>query len=398
MNLTAVPGTGLGRTESHAQALLSCPPALGALLASQLSGELVGGGVDASAFAPPPPVFPAHSSLMYDNKSITSESASTYELISEANGSKGVQGFPDRLKRFGTRHSRAVEMSAFLRQLPGDRIAKRRAARLEQCGKFLTFRHYWTIDELRLHSAHFCQQSKLCPLCAVRRGAKLLRRHTERVLLVLADRPELRMHLVTFTVKNGPDLRERFDHLSGALGRLTLRRRMHWNNDQAYTEACAAIGSVGSFEFKRGAGSGLWHPHFHDAWMCDTKPDQAALSDEWRELTGDSHVVNVTPFHYVLAGAPATADTVARDFSEVFKYALKLSELSLADNWQANQQLHGARLIRSFGALFGVKIPEDLLDDPIETEDLPYVELFYRFIGGAYELEHFGGDVPVVSS
>jgi hypothetical protein len=52
-------------------------------------------------------------------------------------------------------------------------------------------------------------------------------------------------------------------------------------------------------------------------------------------------------------------------------------------------------LIRSFGALFGVKIPEDLLDDPIETEDLPYVELFYRFIGGAYELEHFGGDLPV---
>jgi hypothetical protein len=78
----------------------------------------------------------------------------------------------------------------------------------------------------------------------------------------------------------------------------------------------------------------------------------------------------------------------------VFKYSLKFQELSFADNWHAAQQLHGRRLIRSFGALFGVKIPEDLADDPLDEQDLPYVELFYRYQDGAYELEHHSGDVP----
>ena len=332
---------------------------------------------------------------MYEHKSSTHCQDRTYELVSEAEGKQGIQGFPDRLGRFSRRHLRALEMSSFLRtELATDRVAQRRAAKLSRCGSHLTFRHYFTLDQLRLSEAFFCQQAKLCPLCAVRRGAKMLRRYTERVLLVLAERPELRMFLTTFTVKNGPDLSERMRHLTGALGQLTHRRRLHWSSGQRYTEACAAIGSVGSFEIKRGDGSDQWHPHFHDAWMCDTEPDEDALRDEWRELTGDSHIVNVTPFHYVRDGQHATAGNVARDFCEVFKYALKFSELELADNWHAAQQLHGARLVRSFGALFGVKVPEDLTDDPLDDDDLPYVELFYRFVNGAYQLEHYAGDVP----
>jgi len=284
-------------------------------------------------------------------------------------------------------------MASFL-QLQEQPAAALRARKLRHCGRYLTFRHYFTIDELRLHEACFCQQSKLCPLCAVRRGAKMLRRYTERVLLVLADRPELQMYLTTFTVRNGSDLVERMNHIAKSLARLTLNRRQHWNNDQAWSEACCAIGSVGSFEIKRGQISGEWHPHFHDAWLCEVEPDESALADEWRRITGDSHVVNVTPFHYVRAGEPATMETVARDFSEVFKYSLKFQELSFADNWHAAQQLHGRRLIRSFGALFGVKIPEDLADDPLDEQDLPYVELFYRYQDGAYELEHYSGGVP----
>jgi hypothetical protein len=334
---------------------------------------------------------------MYEHKSITSVVVRGYEgnqeIVSEANGPRGIQGFPDRVKRFATRHVRAEEMASFL-QVQEQPIAARRGRKLRQCGRYLTFRHYFTIDELRLHEAFFCQQSKLCPLCAVRRGAKMLRRYTERVLLVLAARPDLKMYLTTFTVCNGPDLLERMNHITSSLARLTLNRRQHWNNHQAWSESCCAIGSVGSFEIKRGRISEEWHPHFHDAWLCEVEPDQSALADEWRRITGDSHVVNVTPFHYVRDGEPATMETVARDFSEVFKYSLKFQDLSFADNWHAAQQLHGRRLIRSFGALFGVKIPEDLADDPLDDQDLPYVELFYRFRDGAYELEHHAGDVP----
>ncbi len=397
MNDTRPPGGGPASSQSNAETLSGRPPTLGGWMASRGSEWTEGAGAIPEGNALGPPVFGASSSLMYEHKSITPDATRVYEgnleIVSEANGPRGIQGFPDRIKRFATRHVRAEEMASFL-QLQEQPYARRRARKLRECGRYLTFRHYFTIDELRLHEAFFCQQSKLCPLCAVRRGAKMLRRYTERVLLILADRPELKMYVTTLTVRNGPDLAERMNHITNSLARLTLNRRQHWNNDQAWSESCCAIGSVGSFEIKRGRNSQEWHPHFHDAWLCDVEPDEGALAQEWLRITGDSHVVNITPFHYVRDGEPATAETVARDFSEVFKYALKFQELSFADNWHAAQELHGRRLVRSFGALFGVKIPDDLADDPLDDEDLPYVELFYRFQGGAYELEHHTGEVP----
>jgi hypothetical protein len=71
---------------------------------------------------------------------------------------------------------------------------------------------------------------------------------------------------------------------------------------------------------------------------------------------------------------------------EVFKYALKFSDLSLPDTWHAYQILNSRRLMGSFGNLRGVKSPESLLDDPLEH--LPYLELLYVFVprSGSYDL------------
>jgi hypothetical protein len=338
---------------------------------------------------------------MYESKSFATCRESTYSEVSEVNGRKGLQGFPVRLDRYSRGHDRALRMAGFAGAL-GTVEGRRRGQKLRQCGLHLGFRHYFTIDEIRLHEAFFCQQFKLCPLCAIRRGAKMLRRYVERMLLVVASRPRLAAHLVTFTVKDGENLGERVGQLTGALDDLHARRRMfNYAQEhprakrQPFTEAVRCLGSVGSVEVKRGTGSGLWHPHFHDAWLCEDPPDEEQLRHEWRELTGDSHIVNVTPFHYVSRAEPATAENLCRDFSEVFKYALKFAELELVDNWHAAQELHGRRLIRSHGLLFGVKVPEDLTDDPLTDADLPYVEWFYRFVAGqGYVLEHFDGDLP----
>ena len=65
---------------------------------------------------------------------------------------------------------------------------------------------------------------------------------------------------------------------------------------------------------------------------------------------------------------------------EVFKYAVKFSDLPLDDNWQGYQTLAGKRLIASFGVFRGVDVPEELTDEGLD--DLPYVELMYRFVYG----------------
>ena len=359
------------------------------------SAQRAAGGPLASPLAAARPTPADPSILIYVTKVSESCQIRTYDDpddISEENEEKGIQGFPDRLKRFGRRHERALQMASFCEAKEG---GKSRAKRLRDCGRYLVFRHYFTEDKLQLHDAKFCQQFKLCPLCAVARGAKMLRRYVECVLLRLAERPDLKLYMITHTAKNRESLPDMVQHvLAGLRFQQDQRRRRLSDFREPWTEFCKSEGAVGSVEVKRGRGSKLWHVHFHDAWMCAEEPDQDRLRREWKETTGDSHVVDVEPFHYVQRGEPGTKENVAADFCEVFKYCVKMQGLSLEDNWQVAQDLHGRRLVRSHGALWGVKMPDDLLDEPLEKEDLPYMELFYRFkLGEGYKLEHSAGDL-----
>ena len=276
-------------------------------------------------------------------------------------------------------------MAAFL-LAQTDQQLHRRASNLELCGSYLEFRSYFTLADhpVRLHAAKFCQQDRLCPFCAIRRGAKLLRRYTARVLHILDASADLVPVMITATVKNGDDLGERFRHLVGSWGKFMQRRKDHNAGRRGWSESSRAWGSVASVEVKRGSGSGKWHPHLHAVWLCDSMPSAAAISAEWREITGDSHQVDVRPFNFVRDGLPATADNVAADFSEVFKYALKFSSMDLGDNLHAFQRLFGKRMIRAHGVLHGIEAPDDLTDDPLDVEDLPYLTHFFRYSAGQY--------------
>lgn len=271
---------------------------------------------------------------------------------------------------------------------------KRRADRLERCGAWLKLHDYYQRGQTRLVDGMFCGQHLLCPLCAIRRGSKLLRAYVEKLLTVLHECPDLRPHLVTLTVRDGADLGERFTHLRRAVAKLMDRRRKYLNGQSCtWSEAVGALAGVGSLEVKRGKGSGQWHPHYHAVWLTRHGPDQAKLSAEWHELTGDSFVVDVRPFHcadqlHELAGVEKL-QAIAGDFVEVAKYALKFGELTLPDNVQAFRLLCGRRLVDSFGFLRGVEIDDSLLEEPIEDRDEPYLEILAKFCGklGRYELE-----------
>ncbi|WP_371928116.1 protein rep, partial [Pseudomonas sp. FSL R10-0056] len=81
------------------------------------------------------------------------------------------------------------------------------------------------MGKVRLHSATFCKQHLVCPLCAIRRGAKALGAYLSRWQVIQTERPDLRPYLLTLTVRNGPDLAERQAHLSHSLKRLMHHRR-----------------------------------------------------------------------------------------------------------------------------------------------------------------------------
>lgn len=277
----------------------------------------------------------------------------------------GVEALTGRLDRYGSAKNRALDVAQYMRSRTDLEPV---AAKVASCGEYLLFRHYFTVDELRLHAAQFCRKHLLCPLCAIRRGAKALQAYLPRYEAVLAASPVLRPYLVTLTVKDGADLAERFKHLQTSQRALWARRH------KLRAKACAlqdVAAAVWSYEVKRGQGSGLWHPHLHMVALAPEKPSQADLSAQWHEITGDSFIVDVRPIEDPVDG-----------FLEVFKYALKFSDMTEADTVEAFEVLQGRRLVASAGAFRGIEIPEELTDEPLDG--LPYVDRLFRHLGGAY--------------
>ena len=296
----------------------------------------------------------------------------------------GTATFSERLERYSAARARAIVMLDHLRSAaridqdtPETEMTRGAAAKLSRCGDYLGFRNYFTVGETRLTEANFCKQHLLCPLCAIRRGSKALKAYLDRFEVVQERRKALRPFLVTFTVTNGPDLSERFTHLQKSLKRLHKQRRQHLADGgrAAWTEAARAQGAVWSYEVtNRGKG---WHPHVHAIWLCDQEPDMYALRSEWEAITGDSFMVDVRPMTEDETG-------FASSFMEVFKYAVKFSDLDPADTLHAWQNLRGRRLLGSFGCFRGVQVPEALEDELLD--DLPFVWLLYRYQRGDYHL------------
>ena len=284
----------------------------------------------------------------------------------------GIEAHPGRVNRYGKARSRALDIAEYIDGSDQAQSLAKQLKRLQSCGDYLAFRHYWTVDEVKLHGARLCCQHLLCPLCAIRRGSKALKAYLDRWEIIRAEKPALRPFLVTLTVKDGPDLAERFEHLKRSQHELWKRKHR-----QRGSVLDGVAGAVWSYEVKRGNGSGLWHPHLHMIALAEFQPDQVELAREWQAITGDSFIVDVRPI---------SSDDPASGFIEVFKYAVKFGDQPHADTLHAFQTLRGKRLLASSGCFRGVVEPEGLLDDCEALEGLPFVTLFYRYLGRGYSL------------
>ena len=303
-------------------------------------------------------------------RSIEDQKERSPDLLEQVEAS-GIEALPGKVNRYGTAKRRALDVVKYAKKHKIPAPVKR----VESCGEYLAFRHYFTVDQVRLHAARFCKVHLLCPLCAIRRGSKALSAYLPRYEAIRASRPDLAPFLVTLTIKDGPDLVERFKHLHRSMRELWMRRARKRGSAVDVIEA-----GVWSYEVKKGKGSGEWHPHLHMVALAASLPDQAELAREWLDITGDSFIVDVRPIDQA---------NPASGFIEVFKYALKFSDMDEADTLSAWFWLRGRRLVASVGLFRGVVIPEELTDEPLDG--LPFVEYFFRYFDGAYSLSTEGG-------
>jgi len=241
---------------------------------------------------------------------------------------------------------------------------------LDSCGDYLIFRNYLNSKRSRLIGACSCKQHLLCAFCASRRGVKHSVAYKEKVEELKAQSSNtLDLVFLTFTVKNGESLHETFTHLQHSMQRILKQR-----NNQARrtlvseTEMAKLTGGVFAYEFKRGSGLNLWHPHIHMLALLPKheKIDIQKLKNEWLKITGDSSVINI---EYCQNDEP---------YLEVFAYALKFSEMEHSDRWHAFKTLKGERLISSFGELRGLVIPESETDDLLDSDE-PFVDDIFKW-------------------
>jgi len=284
-------------------------------------------------------------------------------------GVQGIEALPKKIDRYSKAKKGAIDVADYMGTIPKHQAM---AAKVQSCGDYLVFRHYYTVDRVRLHGASLCKKHLLCPLCAIRRGAKSLKAYLDKFEIIRAEKPHLKAFLVTLTVKDGDDLEERFKHLYKAQRELWMAKHRG--------RGCVldgVEGAVWSYEIKRGSGSGKWHPHLHMIALSESAPDQKELAREWQNITGDSFIVDVRPI---------SQEDPASGFVEVFKYAVKFSDQCPADTVHAWVTLAGKRLLGSSGCFRGVEVPEGLLDDSEGFEGLPYIQLFYRYLPAGYSL------------
>jgi hypothetical protein len=298
---------------------------------------------------------------------------------------------PSRLERYSKSKARQLKIVNYLRDIASGKIVtsndypidfKKYSTLVGSCGNYLVFNNYYTVDKVRLAKASFCKTHLLCPLCAIRRGSKQVQGYLGKFNEIIAKNARLDAYFLTLTVKNGFDFEERLQHLQNAIKSLLKSRRNFASNGRGFNEFCKIKGAVYSYEFSYSEKHG-WHPHIHMVVLVDKNnpidfdvrnPKNSQLSKDWLNLTGDSFIVDCRP----LKGEPSEA------FCEVFKYALKYSSMSISNNILAFTHLKGRRLQGSFGLFRGVKVDTNLTDDLLD--DLPYIELFYKYSVSGYTL------------
>jgi len=320
-----------------------------------------------------------------------------------------------RITRFGHLRQQSKEMSNWLytqndecRSLDtpmGNLMAKRFihfAHTLSGCANYLLFKHYYTLDKYKLAGLRTCKKHMLCPFCSAIRASKQATAYHEKMLVILKENPKLKPVFMTLTVKNGDDLKERFNHLKDSFKTLQSRRRDWLKKGRGHNELCKAHGIVFAYEITNN-GKG-WHPHLHMVLLVDEWIDRDKLSDQWLAITGDSHIVDVRRVKPSKIATDSTEvkseqkDDYSDGFMEVFKYAMKFTELTHNQIWIAHETLSPTgrltRLQGSIGLFRGVQVPKAMTDDEI-TDNVPFMLILYKFLKGAGYSVEFMQDVPL---
>lgn len=283
----------------------------------------------------------------------------------------------------------------------------RKLRKVASCGGLLEMRapldkETGEVGDLVLHNADFCGQYAVCPICAARIQSR--RQASLREPIQAFARRYAFAYMVTATIQDGRDLRERLAHLveSWQAFRRMGQKRKTGRSAGEWGKVAAALAHV---EIKRGAKSGEWHPHIHALVFSDDPFDysvwdaaklaagekvakapiefqgrkvaSSTISRQWLRASGDSMGIDVRPLRERKtdrAHGWDRAESVWRQAREVLKYATKFNGNPNADQAAlygpdyvtVMDVTYGRRLFNSYGGFRGLAALENELVEPCD--------------------------------
>ena len=230
--------------------------------------------------------------LKKDNKKAhISDSLATDEI--QALQSADADQHRDRITRFGLLKHRAKLQEQYLwtqvdfnSDSPSEESieALKAAIKLKGCGQFLQFRNYYTVDQIKLVKAHYCNKHLLCPICAGVRAARSMKRYLERIHELMDQKRGLKPVLITLTVKNGEDLEERFEHLTRSFKTLLQRYRDYKKKVGVLINSAKLMAHFIPLNTPTTKKTKQWHPHIHIFALLNEWIDQEELAETWHDV------------------------------------------------------------------------------------------------------------------
>lgn len=255
---------------------------------------------------------------------------------------------------------------------------------------------------LSVSNGNFCKQHCVCPICADRSQSRRRARFNEPIKhqASLVKDGKRYAYILTYTIKDGPNLSERLETLKQSRIRW---RKMGQKRSSYFSsgEASKIKAGLSTIEIKRGSGSNLWHVHAHELLFTDKKLDYqvydpeikkklhliygnnipkeklfsaavnttnfndqivpvSKLSSEWLKATyGESISMDVQPLSHIPKKASKKLklklmrmtfeQSIAYQSKEVIKYMSKLTENSANDVIDIISATHNKRMISSYG-------------------------------------------------
>lgn len=222
------------------------------------------------------------------------------------------------------------------RNLPHLLANKHRSHRIRECCNQVSFRRYLESGDVQLVSANFCKYDRICIACATKRAMRMIKKFSQGIEEhQLYDK---KWYYMVLTIKHKKedsltDLMDRLMLYKERLARAYRNSKRDWQKKKSFFNQFD--GMVISIEIAH-KGKNWRHPHINilacsdntipiKDWYYARWATNDNLMQERKTMTdGTSYIHNIRPIevrkdHFSVSG-----------IGEVFKYAIKFSDLEVA--------------------------------------------------------------------